>query len=172
MTQEPSDDLVAAVAADEQRFGADDPRTLDGRVRLALAYREEDRDEEAVAELEHVVAARERVLGPNHADTSAARHELALSYLHVGYLHVGGVDRLADAVQTMTRAVEGRSAALGAGHPHTLASRTSLAALHRHAGRHEQAQELMEGVVRDGEQAVASTSDAGATTNRGPSSRG
>ena len=33
-------------------FGADEPRTLDGRVRLALAYREEERDEEAVAEFE------------------------------------------------------------------------------------------------------------------------
>ena len=47
----------------ERQAGADDPATLDARMRLALAYRERGRDEAAAAELEQVAARREETLG-------------------------------------------------------------------------------------------------------------
>jgi hypothetical protein len=76
-------------------------------VQLALAYRQRDRDEEAVAELRRVVALREWTLGAGHPNTLAARHELALSCFHVSI----GNDNpawLSEAVATMELAADGR----------------------------------------------------------------
>jgi len=128
-------DLEAVLAESERRSGPDHPATLKARVLLALAYRERDRDEEAVAELRRVVTLREGTLGAGHPDTLAARHELALSCFHVS---VGNDNPawLSDAVATMELAADGRLSALGPAHPDTLASWESLAILHsRRAAR-------------------------------------
>ncbi|MBC6461976.1 tetratricopeptide repeat protein [Actinomadura sp. HBU206391] len=84
MSQERLSELKAAVAAGERELGTEHPGTLDARVRLALGYRESERDEEALLEPEEVVAVRDRALGPDHPDTLDVRHELALTYFHVG----------------------------------------------------------------------------------------
>jgi len=148
-------DLEAAVADAEQQAGADHPATLEARVRLALAYRERDRDEDAVAELRQVVALREGMLGTGHPDTLAARHELALSYFHVS---IGNDDPawLPDAITTMELAADGRLSALGATHPDTLASWASLTLLYSRAGRHDGRDRiLLERIAAGWEQVVA-----------------
>jgi hypothetical protein len=129
-------DLEAAVAQAERQAGADDPATLDARVRLALAYRWRGRAEAAAAELEQVVALRDEALGTGHPDTLAARHELAFSYFHLS----PGSDNpawLPSAVAAMELAAEGRLSALGPAHPDTLASWESLALLYSQSGRRD-----------------------------------
>ena len=49
-------ELEAAVATSARQFGAEHPATLQARVRLALAYREHERYEDGLAELERVAA--------------------------------------------------------------------------------------------------------------------
>ena len=148
-------DLEAVLAESERRSGPDHPATLKARVLLALAYRERDRDEEAVAELRRVVTLREGTLGAGHPDTLAARHELALSCFHVS---VGNDNPawLSDAVATMELTADGRLSALGPAHPHTLASWESLAILHSRAGRRDdRGRDLRERIAAGWEQVVA-----------------
>jgi hypothetical protein len=148
-------DLEAVLAESERRSGPDHPATLKARVLLALAYREHDRDEEAVAELRRVVTLREGTLGAGHPDTLAARHELALSCFHVS---VGNDDPawLSDAVAAMELAADGRLSALGPAHPDTLASWESLAILHSRAGRRDdRGPDLRERIAAGWEQVVA-----------------
>ena len=148
-------DLEAVLAESERRSGPDHPATLKARVLLALAYRERDRDEEAVAELRRVVTLREGTLGTGHPDTLAARHELALSCFHVS---VGNDNPawLSDAVATMELAADGRLSALGPAHPDTLASWESLAILHSRARRRDdRGRDLRERIAAGWEQVVA-----------------
>jgi hypothetical protein len=147
--------LEAVVAGAERRSGPGDPATLEARVRLALAYRERERDEDAVAELRQVVALREGELGAGHADTLAARHELALSYFHVS---IGNHDPawLSDAITAMELTADGRLSALGPAHPDTLASWASLAFLYSRSGRRDDRGRSLLGQIAAGwEQIVA-----------------
>jgi hypothetical protein len=124
-------------------------------MRLALAYRERERDEDAVAELRQVVALREAGVGTGHPDTLAARHELALSYFHVS---IGNDDPawLSDAITTMELAADGRLSALGPAHPDTLASWACLPYWYSMQGRHNgQGRILRERIAAGWEQIVA-----------------
>jgi tetratricopeptide (TPR) repeat protein len=130
-------DLEAAVAA----------------MRLALEYRELERDEDAQAELEHVVAIRESALGPDHPDTLSARHQLALTYFH---LSIGTSDAwLFDAIETMRGVGQGRLKVLGPAHPDTLATWASLALLVYQAGRFDEVGPLRERIAAGWEQVAA-----------------
>jgi hypothetical protein len=148
-------DLEAVVADAERRCGPGDAATLEARMCLALAYRERERDEDAVAELRQVVALREGGLGARDPDTLAARHELALSYFHVS---IGNDDaaRLAEAITTMELAADGRLSALGPAHPDTLASWACLTGWYSRAGRRDDhGRILLERVATGWEQIVA-----------------
>lgn len=148
------EDLEAKLAKSERQSGPDDPATLESRVRLALAYRERNRDEEAVAELQRVVLLHDATLGAGHPDALSAKHELALSYFHMSI----GTDNpawLSDAVATMELAADGRLSALGPAHPDTLASWESLALLYSRAGQDDRGRMLRERVAAGWEQVVA-----------------
>lgn len=47
-------------------------------MRLALGYRDCERAQDALVELEDVVAVRDRTLGPDHPDTLEGGHELEI----------------------------------------------------------------------------------------------
>jgi hypothetical protein len=124
-------------------------------MRLALAYRERDRDEDAVAELRQVAALREGTLGAGHPDTLAAQHELALSYFHVS---TGNHDPawLSDAITPMELAADGRLSVLGPAHPDTLASWASLQFWYPMQGRRDdQGRILRERIAAGWEHIVA-----------------
>jgi tetratricopeptide (TPR) repeat protein len=72
----------------------------------------------AVAYWKELAAVSERVLGPNHADTLAARHRLAHAYLAAG--------RSAEAVSWFQWALADRARAVGPDHPGTIAARLNL----------------------------------------------
>jgi hypothetical protein len=67
-----------------------------------------------------MLAARERVLGPDHPDTLNSRNNLADAYV--------AADRAAEAIPLHERTLADRERVLGPDHPDTLTSRDNLAA--------------------------------------------
>jgi hypothetical protein len=76
---------------------------------------------------EQVLAARERMLGPDHPDTLSSRNNLAVAYRAAG--------RVADAVALHEQVLAARERLLGPDHPETLSSRHNLAASYHAAGQ-------------------------------------
>jgi tetratricopeptide (TPR) repeat protein len=72
----------------------------------------------AVAYWKELAAVSDRVLGPGHADTLAARHRLAHAFLAAG--------RPAEAVSWFQWALADRARAVGPNHPSTIAARLNL----------------------------------------------
>ena len=68
---------------------------------------------------EQTLAARERVLGPEHPSTLASRDNLASAYQDAG--------RIAEAITLHEQTLAARERVLGPEHPSTLASRDNLA---------------------------------------------
>ncbi|GIM94345.1 hypothetical protein Ato02nite_061380 [Paractinoplanes toevensis] len=128
------------VAARQQQFGADDPRTVDSRLHLAEAYENlgrsfeayensedsDDRELEALAtaELAKAVDSRIRTLGPDHLDTLTIRYDLtALRLRQAVQEGLPGQDELV----TEFRSIADVSArTLGHAHPMTLKARSQL----------------------------------------------
>ena len=82
---------------------------------------------------------RERLLGADHIDTAAAKHDLALLYADQG--------KYALAEALYNEVLTTRAARLGADHPTTLASRHDLAVLYHSQGRYGLAETLMKEVL-------------------------
>ena len=80
---------------------------------------------------ERLVAACERVLGPDHPDTLTSRNNLAAAYRAAG--------RLDEAITLHEQTLAARERVLGPDHPDTLTSRNNLAAAYRDAGRLDEA---------------------------------
>ena len=76
---------------------------------------------------EQALAARERVLGPDHPDTLQSRNNLATAYRAAG--------RLDEAISLHEQTLAARERVLGPDHPDTLASRNNLAIAYQAAGR-------------------------------------
>ncbi|HEX6685893.1 MAG TPA: tetratricopeptide repeat protein [Candidatus Limnocylindrales bacterium] len=95
----------------------------------------------AAALFEESAAARERVLGGDHPDTLASRHNVAYVYESMG--------RLAKAIGLYERVLADSEQILGGDHPDTLVSRHNLASVYRSAGRLEEALDLHERVLAD-----------------------
>jgi tetratricopeptide (TPR) repeat protein len=85
---------------------------------------------------ERLVAAQERVLGPDHPDTVSSRHNLAVAYWTAG--------RLDEAISLDEQNLAGRERVLGPDHPDTLNSRNNLAIPYRDVGRLDEAISLHE----------------------------
>ena len=85
---------------------------------------------------ELVLAASERVLGPEHPDTLASRNNLAAGYRAVG--------RHQDAITLDEQTLTTRERVLGPEHPDTLTSRNNLANGYQAVGRHQDAITLHE----------------------------
>jgi len=76
---------------------------------------------------EQTLAARERVLGPDHPDTLQSRNNLANAYWAAG--------RLDEAISLHEQTLAARERVLGPDHPDTLQSRNNLANAYQAAGR-------------------------------------
>ena len=90
---------------------------------------------------ELALAARERVLGPDHPTPCTSRSNLA-----VGYRAVGRHD---EAITLHEATLTARERVLGPDHPDTLNSRSNLAAGYRAVGRHDEAITLHEATLTD-----------------------
>ena len=60
------------------------------RNNLAIAYEAAGRVDEAITLHEQTLAARERVLGPDHPDTLQSRNNLAIAYRDAGRTDTAG----------------------------------------------------------------------------------
>ena len=90
-----------------------------------------------------LLADRERLLGADHPDTLASRHNLAYAYQHAG--------RVAEAIPLHEQTVADSERLLGADHPETLGSRSNLASAYQAAGRLAEAMLLYERTLADRE---------------------
>ena len=91
--------------------------------------------------LDVAVDALEGLLGPDHPDTLASRHNLAGAYREAG--------RLTEAIALYEQVLTDRIRVLGEDHPDTLASRHNLAYSYHAAGRLTEAIALFEQVLTD-----------------------
>jgi tetratricopeptide (TPR) repeat protein len=98
---------------------------------------------QAVAYGEILVSDLERIHGPEHADTLAARNNLAVAYQAVG--------RAADAIPMFERTLADRERILGPGHPDVLITRSDLAVAYYAAGRAADAIPLLRHILADRE---------------------
>ena len=85
---------------------------------------------------ERLVAARERILGPDHPDTLSSRNNLGNAYWAAG--------RRDEAISLQELNLAARERILGPDHPDTLNSRNNLAIAYRDAGRIDEAITLHE----------------------------
>ena len=85
---------------------------------------------------ERLVAASERVLGPDHLDTLTSRNNLALAYRAAG--------RNGEAISLHEQTLAARERVLGRDHPGTLTLRNNLGNAYRAAGRLDEAISLHE----------------------------
>ncbi len=94
---------------------------------------------QAIGHLERTAALRLSGLGADHADTLAARFNLAGAYMNAG--------RVTEAWPIFADVVERRTRNLGSDHRDTLIARYHLADAHRTAGRHNEAIKIDEEVA-------------------------
>jgi len=102
----------------------------------APADRDEARESQAVALLEHNLADQEHLLGPDHPRTLASRANLAYAYGQVGWLE--------KAIPIYERTFADWRRLLGPDHPRTLRTSNYLASAYREAGRLAEAIPLYE----------------------------
>ena len=95
---------------------------------------------------ERLVAASERVLGPDHPDTLGSRSNLAVAYQAAG--------RLDEAISLHEQVLAARERVLGPDHPDTLGSRDNLASAYQAAGRLDEAISLHEQALAAREHAL------------------
>ncbi|WP_136193439.1 tetratricopeptide repeat protein [Actinomyces procaprae] len=98
------------------------------------------RPQEALS-LTTTVDVQARVLGPDHPDTLASRHNLAAAYESAG--------KVEESISLFEQVLQDRLRILGPDHPDTLTSRNNLAAAYRAAGRLEDAIDLHQQVLQD-----------------------
>ena len=106
---------------------------------------------------ERLVAASERVLGPDHPDTLTSRNNLAYAYRDAG--------RLDEAITLHEQTLAARERVLGPDHPNTLTSRSNLANAYRAVGRLDEAISLNEQTLAARER-VLGPDHPGALTSR------
>ena len=95
---------------------------------------------------ERLVADQERVRGPDHPDTLAARDNLAIAYRAAG--------RRDEAIPLQEQTLAATERVLGPDHPDTLASRNNLANAYQEAGRTAEAVSLHEQALADYERVL------------------
>jgi hypothetical protein len=123
-------DLEASVAAQERQIGADDPRTIESRLRLVEAYEqlpdyEDDSqpwEDLAITELAKAVDGRVRTLGPDHPDTLTIRYQLAFLRFQVVLMDFSerGADGRAELMPELRAIADDAERVLGPTHPDTL----------------------------------------------------
>ncbi|GAB2892019.1 tetratricopeptide repeat protein [Streptomyces mayteni] len=92
---------------------------------------------------EHLATTAERILGPHHPHTLAARNNLASSYWHAG--------RTQEAITLQEAVLTDLERTQGPHHPDTLTTRANLATSYADAGRTQEAVTLQEAVLTDRE---------------------
>lgn len=143
-TPPPTASLLERSLSERTRtLGPDHPDTLLAGHRLARAYQDENRLEDAAGLFEYILTARERVLTETDSATLATCHCLASVYHEAG--------RLIEAIDLYERTLHRRESVLSVDHPDITATRTGLAGVYLAAGRVTAAVSLFESLSSDRE---------------------
>lgn len=126
--------------------GAEAEGSPDDRMTGAAGRATSGPHEERIDHHKRVVASRERVFGPDHPDTLAARDDLAHWYERAR--------RLDEAIQLHEQNLADRERVLGPGNPDTIGSRNGLAQAWISAQRYGEATLLLERSVADCDRAL------------------
>jgi tetratricopeptide (TPR) repeat protein len=105
-----------------------------------------DNAAQSILVAEPLLADQERVLGSDHPETLATRHNLAEAYHWAG--------RTAEALTLFEQNLADRERVLGADHPVTLSSRSNLALAYQDAGRLDEAVTLHQQTLADRERVL------------------
>ncbi|WP_169806473.1 tetratricopeptide repeat protein [Actinomadura latina] len=103
--------------------GEDHPDTLASASKLASAYQDAGRIQEAINLYESTLDSMRRVLGEDHADTLASASKLASAYQDAG--------RIQEAINLYESTLDSMRRVLGEDHADTLASASKLASAYR-----------------------------------------
>ncbi|KAJ3579478.1 hypothetical protein NPX13_g1087 [Xylaria arbuscula] len=129
-----------AVAGLAQRYGPDDPMTLNAMFNLARTYLHLEEVEKSEDMLRYVLARREHFFGSDHPDTLMARNELGMNIC----TQRKGLIEAESLVQDVLQA---RKKVLGEEHAYTLWSVNDLSKVYMELGRNNEAAEMLEEIV-------------------------
>ena len=131
-----SEEALSTIALEDER--------MEGTDALASAYHSAGIFARAIALFEHNLTDRQRILGPDHPQTLAARGGLAGALLDVG--------RTEQAIEMLRSLLEDYIRTMGPNHPHTLATRGRLAYALLETGNAEQttrATDMLRDLLKD-----------------------
>ncbi|KAJ6114394.1 hypothetical protein N7486_000172 [Penicillium sp. IBT 16267x] len=120
-------------------FGAENQKSLQTTIVLAVAYRDDGRWQKAEQLFLQVIETCKSKLGEDHPDTLSSMANLAMANLASTYWNQGRWD---EAEQLFVQVIETRKAKLGEDHPDTLSSIANLASTYWNQGRWEEAEQL------------------------------
>ncbi|KAK5636008.1 hypothetical protein RRF57_011720 [Xylaria bambusicola] len=129
-----------AVAGLTQKYGSDDPLTLNAMFNLARTYLHLEETEKSEAILRYVLARREHFFGSDHPDTLMVRNELGMNL----FLHKKG---LREAELLVYDVLQVRKRVLGEEHAYTLWSVNDLSKVYMELGRNSEAAAILEEIV-------------------------
>ena len=129
-----------AVAGLVQRYGADDPLTLNAMFNLARTYFHLEETEKSEAILRYVLARREHFFGSDHPDTLMARNELGMNIC-------AQKKGLLEAESLVQDVLGARKRVLGEEHAYTLWSVNDLSKVYMELGRNGEAAAILEEIV-------------------------
>lgn len=125
-------------AIKKEKFGEEDPRTLDSLHRIATDYGSLNDDKKCFEINKKVYELRKNKLGENHPDTLVSLFNLAGDY------NIFGKEN--ESIQMYLEVFEKRKEVLGGSHPGTLTAASKIAYLHRRKERYKEALEIDDGV--------------------------
>ncbi|KAI0400447.1 hypothetical protein F4802DRAFT_585163 [Xylaria palmicola] len=128
-----------AVDALTQKYGSDDPITLNAMFNLARTYMHLDKHEKGEELLREVLTKRTHYFGNDHPDTLMTRNELGMSMCTQ--------KRLLEAESLVRDALKARKRVLGEEHAYTLWSVNDLSKVYMELGRNNEAVALLEEIV-------------------------
>ncbi len=134
------DAVLAALPSMESVF-LDQP-LVEARLRATIGTSLRYLGESSIAEqvYQRAVLLRERELGPDHPETLAAKHGLAICYMDLGSEDL--------AISLFQDTLERRRRTLGARHHDTLQTMGNLATMYQRMGRYSEALDVLEETVR------------------------
>ncbi|KAI0503085.1 hypothetical protein F5B22DRAFT_573910 [Xylaria bambusicola] len=123
-----------------QKYGSDDPLTLNAMFNLGRTYLHLEETEKSEAIFRHVLARREHFFGRDHPDTLMVRNELGMNLIsQKGGLH--------EAESLVYDVLQVRQKILGEEHAYTLWSVNDLSKVYMESGRNSEAAAILEEII-------------------------
>ncbi|KAI1419968.1 hypothetical protein F5Y12DRAFT_720093 [Xylaria sp. FL1777] len=123
-----------------QKYGSEDPLTLNAMFNLARTYLHLEEHQKSETLLKYVLAKREHFFGADHPDTLMTRNELGMNMCIQK-------KRLLEAESLVRGVLEARKRVLGKEHAYTLWSVNDLSKVYMELGRNNEAAAILEEII-------------------------